>query len=424
MNVSTQNNMLLYGIMLLVLVYVARIQELFQFLIPLQLGKIAILLALTLLMVSPKPPMRASLLKIPQVKMVLGILALCLISVPFSVYQGQSFNHAVMGFPRTILFFFLLIYAVNNFHDLRKLFWAFIFGVMILAYFMITASGTGRLAASATYDPNDIAMLFVITLPIVYFFMNSRKGPTKLVLMGILLALLFAFILTGSRGGFIGLMVITIFILFMDKYRTWLTKILVLGIAVLAFFQFAPETYWERIRTITTYEEDYNYSAEYGRKALWKRGMQMMMQNPLTGVGAAAFTTGLGLSYGEEGGKWLTAHNAFVQIGAELGIGGFVLFIWLIASSIRYLRRLRAKYARQPGIFRDHLWMATALEVSLWGYVATAMFLSAAYFVMFYFLIAMCCILRKLEMQVELQEQAQENHSGLETQLQIVGARG
>ncbi|GAB6059665.1 O-antigen ligase family protein [Desulfonatronum parangueonense] len=424
MSESTQKNPLIFGMMLLVLVYVARIQELFPILIPLQFGKISILLALALFMISPRPEQYVPPFRIPQVKMVLGIFALALLSVPFSVYTGQSFNHAVMGFPRTILFFLLLIYAVNNFSDLRKLLWAFIIGVFLLVFFTITASGTGRAAASATYDPNDIAMLFVITLPILYFFMQSRKGLVKLGLLGGICMLLYALILTGSRGGFIGLLVVAACIFLMDRYTSWFKKLALLGLLFVVFVQISPDHYRDRMSTLLTYEEDYNITAEYGRKALWLRGLRLMLENPITGVGAAAFTTGLGLSYGEEGGRWLTAHNAFVQIGAELGIGGFTLFILLILTSLRTMRRMRARFALREDEFKDHLWMTTALQISLLGFVTTAIFLSAAYFAMFYFMIAMCCILKKLEMLAELQEQVQECPLELAPGLQIAGARG
>lgn len=413
-------NFLLYSVMFLVLVYVARIQELFLFLAPFHLGKISIILSLIIFFASPKKNTIVSLLAIRQVKMVLAIFTLCVISVPFSVYKGQSFEMAVLGFPRTILFFLLVVYAVHAFQDLRKMVWVFIVGTLFLALFTIFGgiSRGGRLSASGTYDPNDIAMLFVITLPIVYFFMGSRKGLAKVILFGTLLTLLFAFILTVSRGGFIGLMVIALFILFKDKGRSWVVKFAVLAVLTLAFVQFAPDTYWVRMKTIMS-EDDYNVTAEYGRKQLWLRGLGLMRDNPVIGVGAGAFMTGLGYSYGDAGGKWLTAHNAFVQIGAELGLGGFVLFILLILTSLRSLRRLRKKYSSRSGDFNDHLWLITALEVSLWGYIATSMFLSAAYFAMFYFLIALCCILRKLDLMEEFQAQsAVDGHA-----LQPAGAK-
>lgn len=395
---------LLYSVLLLTLVNVSRIQEIFLFLSPLRLGLISNFLVMLFFFVTFKQQQNTHFLKISQVKMVLAIFTIALLTVPFSVWPGQSFSFAVERFPRTILFFLALVFAVNNFNELRKVVWTFVAGAFFLAFFTITmgTSHAGRMTASATYDPNDIAMFFVIALSIVYFFLNSRKGLAKVVLLGTLLTLLFALILTVSRGGFIGLMVIALLILFKDKGRSWGVKFVVLAMLTLVFVQFAPDTYWDRMKTIMS-EDDYNLTSESGRKQLWLRGLGLMLDNPVTGVGAGAFMTGLGYSYGDAGGKWLTAHNAFVQIGAELGLGGFVLFILLILTSIRWMRRLQKKYARMPGNFKDHLWLITALEVSLWGYVATAMFLSAAYFAMFYFLIALCCILRKLDLLEELQ---------------------
>jgi len=405
--IGKKKDLLLYSVLLLTLVNVSRIQELFLFLSPLRLGLISIFLVLLFVVVTPKQQHNTILFKILQVKMVLAILALALLTVPFSVWPSQSFTFAIEHFPRTILFFLVLVYAVNNFKELQKVVWTFIAGAFFLAFFTITmgVSHSGRMTASGTYDPNDIAMLFAIALPIVYFFMSSRKGVAKVVLFGTLLILLFALILTVSRGGFIGLLVVALLILFKDKYRSWMRKLAVLAVLTLAFVQFAPDAYWDRMKTIMS-EDDYNVTSESGRKQLWLRGLGLMLDNPVTGVGAGAFMTGLGYSYGDEGGKWLTAHNAFVQIGAELGVGGLALFIMLILTSIRWLRRLQKKYASRTGDFKNHFWLITALEVSLWGYVATAMFLSAAYFAMFYFLIALCCILRKLDLMEEFQSQS------------------
>ena len=392
---------LIYGVLFLLLVTVARVQELFALLTPLHLGAVAMVMVLVLFVVSPKPLVQVPLRKIPQLKMVLAIYGLCLFSVPFSVYPRASFDFAVLGFPRTLLFFFLMIYGVRNFTDLRKVLWTYLAGVLLLAFFTITNGEGRRMTASATYDPNDIALLFVVTLPMVYFFMHSQKGIAKAILFGTLLTLLFAFILTVSRGGFLGLLVISLLILFKDR-RSWPVKLVWLGLLAVAFVQFAPESYWARIQTITS-KQDYNVTAEYGREALWRRGLNLLSENPVTGVGAGAIITGIGTSYGDEGGKWMTVHNAYLQISAELGLGGGALFILLILSSFRDLRRLRLKYARLPGEFQDHLWLITALEISLVGFCVAATFLSAAYFAVFYFLIALGCVLRKLDLMESVQ---------------------
>lgn len=400
---------LLYGVMFMLLVFVARIQELFHFLTALHLGVVSVLLVLLLFMLSSRPAVQLSLLKIAQVKLVMGIFLLAAFSVPFSVWPAQSLEKLIPGYALTVFFFLMLIYAVNSFKDLHKLIWVYIFGVLLLAFFSIVSQGADRLSASSTYDPNDIAMLFVITLPIVYFFMNTQKGLSKLLLFVVLLTILFAFVLTVSRGGFVGLAIVAMLTMLIDKYHSWVSKILIMAVLIFAFLQFAPDAYWERIESIVNYEEDYNFIDEGGRITIWQRGMGFIAENPLTGVGFGAFSTAMGHAYGQgiSGFTWHTAHNAFLQIGAEVGIGGLFLFMLLIASSMRMLRKLRSKYNQQTGQPSDYLWLSTALEISLWGYVATAMFLSAAYFPMFYFLIALCCILIKLDsMDDSLQDQA------------------
>lgn len=400
MSTINNSNAILYGVMFMILVLVARIQELFLFLTPLRLGMVSVFLTLLLLLYYKKQIRFLSIIKIPQVCVVIALIILAVISVPFSVWPGQSFNQ-LQSFVLTFLFFISIIYSVNTFLDIKKLLWIFIFGVLVLALFTITSNSGDRLTASATYDPNDIAMIFVVTIPIVYFLIYKSTGFAKLFLFVSMIIMIFATILTVSRGGFVGLVVIIFLIFMMDTYRRWVAKIIVAGTIIFLFIQFAPETYWEKMHTIILYEEDYNFTSEFGRKHLWLKGLDLMMDNPLAGVGVGAFTTAMGHTYGQNvsGFKWSTAHNAYVQIGAELGFLGFVLFIFLLESSILYMRRLRKKYRRQDDGFQGQLWLTSAIEISLWGYAVTAIFLSVAYYPILYFLIALCCSLKKIEIQ-------------------------
>jgi O-antigen ligase len=395
---NNQNDLILYGVQLCLLVVVCRIQEVFPFLIPLHLGKGSMLIVLLLYFVTPNPHPHVFLWQLPQVKIVLFIYMLCLLSIPFSVYRSQSFEHAVYQFSMTLLLLCMLVYVVTEANSLRKILWTFMSGVTLLAFFTVTSNRPGRLSASGTYDPNDIAMLFVITIPLIYFFIANQKGMKKKVLIGMLIIILAAFISTVSRGGFLGLITIAVLIAIKDKGRSWLVKLFVLGSFVFIFLQLAPESYWMRIQTIFSYEQDYNVTAEHGRMTLWSKGINLMLENPITGVGSGAIVVGIGQTFDGGIGKWLTVHNAFVQIGAELGLGGLFLFILLIATCFYQLRKLRIKYSHTSGVCHDYLWLISALEISLYGYCVTAMFISSAYFAMFYFLVALCCIIQKLDL--------------------------
>src|SRR5262245_6065802 len=76
-----------------------------------------------------------------------------------------------------------------------------------------------------------------------------------------------------------------------------------------------------------------------GRLALWKGGIDMMLTQPLFGVGLGRFYP---LSHDYAGEvldrlwrPYENAHNYFVQILAELGIPGLLLFVAVLAGSLR-----------------------------------------------------------------------------------------
>jgi O-antigen ligase len=50
----------------------------------------------------------------------------------------------------------------------------------------------------------------------------------------------------------------------------------------------------ERYLTLGALEQDYNLTDEFGRKKIWKRGLQLFFENPITGVGVAGFSEGIG----------------------------------------------------------------------------------------------------------------------------------
>src|SRR3989442_13656065 len=102
---------------------------------------------------------------------------------------------------------------------------------------------------------------------------------------------------------------------------------------------------------------------------VWKRGIGYMLGRPLLGVGAQAFGVAEGTlapeavereEYGK-GFKWSTAHNAFVEIGAEIGVLGLLLFGALLVGGFRGLARARRGPQREAAV------LARALGGALGG---------------------------------------------------------
>ena len=150
----------------------------------------------------------------------------------------------------------------------------------------------------------------------------------------------------------------------------------------------ASDQYWEQMQTITS-DSDYNHTSESGRLQIWGRGIGYMLQNPVLGVGPDNFSTAEGTlsplakrqQYGV-GVRWNAPHNSYVQIAAELGIPGFLLYVAVIVSAFRALGRAAP--------------LTSALTASLLGFVVGSFFLSLAYSEMLYTLVALAVGVRKV----------------------------
>ena len=82
-----------------------------------------------------------------------------------------------------------------------------------------------------------------------------------------------------------------------------------------------PSSFWNRMDSITNAEEDPTGSRE-ARLRLIDQGVQVFLENPLTGIGAGPVQE---LQRpGDTVEKWRVTHNVWLQVAAELGIFGLV----------------------------------------------------------------------------------------------------
>src|ERR1043166_2019767 len=269
----------------------------------------------------------------PVIRVTVGIVIMVVLSIPTSLHPALSASFLLKDYLRSVILMLLIAWSVRGLVDVRRLAWVQMVGVALCALAIVThsATGEGRLSTEQTYyDENDLATLIVCTLPLVLYLW---RRPTALfgraVLAGITLFLMTTLGRTGSRGGFLGFLMVALYLLL--RFSTISTAKRVGAVAVLSILlvSLASDQYFARIETILHPSKDYNWSgkSETGRMEIWKRGVGYMMDNPIVGVGANAFPKADGtlspeaqerMRYGR-GFKWSTAHNSFLQIGAELG---------------------------------------------------------------------------------------------------------
>ncbi|NLW80480.1 MAG: hypothetical protein GXY42_02240 [Desulfovibrionales bacterium] len=370
----------------LVLVLIGRVQELFPVLTPLRLGLVVLVLnALVLLATLDLNEIGFKMRILPQPKLVLVVLGLAVCTVPFSVWPGASWEFISNTFVRNVFAFFVLLHVMKDERDINGVVWAGLLSVFLLGALGLLGHAGGRMRISSTYDPNDLAFIMNCFIPLAFYL--SRSGGTLLkmccyTLMGLMIV---AVISTSSRGGFIGLVSILGVILLKERQNK--LKIFVLAAFIgLVALSFAGPEYWDRMGTIFD-ESDYNYQSGTGRIELWKRGIGMMLDDPVIGAGIGQYNVAEGLLHkGERGWKWSVSHNSYLQIGVELGFPGLIVYLLMLAKSVVVSRKLQIS----PGPLDASPFLAataSGLEVGIYGYCVCSIFLSQAYSsVLFYFL--------------------------------------
>lgn len=226
-------------------------------------------------------------------------------------------------------------------------------------------------------DPNDLAMLFNVTLPFILYFYETGKSKT-LPILGIIL-IVCAIMLTYSRGGFLGLCAVTIgFLILKDGNRG--RYILIIVLAALLFWTLAPESYKNRIMTISQEARVDERSGEYsGRLQAWIELLPEGMKNPILGVGAGCSL----YIAGTERGDWVSLHNSFLQVFLEAGLIGVIFYACIYLSQYKQYRYCKRKY---KDALNNNIKRFKFTLLSLLAFAVTAFFLPQAYSPILYFI--------------------------------------
>jgi O-antigen ligase len=375
-----------------VLTSVGRVQQLFPVLAPLRPTLIAGVLCVILFVMGKDRRRSLAQLRHPITTCALVLLALVALSVPFSIYPRLSLTFLYDDFAKTIVLFVVVAGSVRSLMDVRRLSFVFLLSATIYSAVMIVQTGgvgEERLAEAYTYDANDIALLIVTTLPFAFFgIVSARRLPARLFAVFALLVNAVVFVKTGSRGGFLAGCVLLVFFALLNRATSRGARLLIVGTVVGLMAIVGPAWYWSQMRTISDPGQDYNTTSLTGRKAVWTRGIRYMLSRPVTGVGASCFPTaegklsGFGQQFAAEGRgwKWSTAHNSFIQAGAELGVPGLITFSLLLYQVFRtFFRVSRRTLPRRGRGGREVAGLAFAGASAVVGFVAAGFFLSQAY---------------------------------------------
>ncbi len=402
-------DLLLVCLAVYVLTTIGRVHQLFAFLLPLKPALVSGGLTIVLFLLDRSRERRlAPVWAARTTKCVVGLLVLMALSVPGALWPGNSFELLTDAFVKTVTMYVVMVAATRGLRDVQRLSLVYFFGAatyaaVVLTRFQLT-DASWRLGNLYYYDANDFATLAVTTMPLGLYLLTTRQSlALRLAVLPGLAVLGVVFVRSGSRGGFLALLTVTLF--FLLRYTAVRARWRVVGTAVLAtlLVAVASDRYWEQMHTIVKADEDYNRTSETGRIHIWQRGIGYMLRHPLLGVGAGNFPVAEGTisslatrqTWGK-GVRWSAPHNTYVQVGAELGVPGLLLFMAVLTYTFAALHRIQRSSGTVPGNGQGARPLAQSLTASLIGFTVGAFFLSLAYGEMLYTLAGLAIALHKV----------------------------
>lgn len=312
----------------------------------------------------------------------------------YTVYNEVRGSFYYLNQLPQILCFCVCMYCVIN-RLSHKQFQNYLIITLVFVTFMgiwgIEQSSRGNIGVEGLfgYDRCAVTSVFVMYLPLAYFFISNNKQLVKLLGIVSFIVCFALVILTGSRAGFLGLCVVLLNIFWYSRNRLrfikWSVVLLLFGLAIL------PEGYFDRFDTMQTQDVTDGEITDYSsasRLLMWKVSLNMIADYPLVGVGKLNFSRAnkdyalafegsvdrklLNSTFGFEGQKSLShTHNTFLNILVEGGIITAIPFYLLFLVPLVKGWKLVKKYRHTRDSQID---MIILLNAGILGFLVTGLF--------------------------------------------------
>ncbi len=327
----------------------------------------------------------------PEVRLVMWFVVLAVLSIPLSSWPGGSVDYLLSNFLKSVILFFLVANVVDSARRMKVLIWSIIFWGIALSwdavrnYYAMASWGAGTARIPGSYspiatDPNDLALTLNLILSLtIGHYCATRNLIPRLLLLPVMALLAAGVVASFSRGGFLALVALLIvFAIQRTRQRGLAALALFVALVLLALFAL-PVGYADRIYSIYDIAADPTGSATVRWDGM-VLGFQLMLEKPLVGFGLGMH----GVSFLERGVR-SGVHSAFIQVGADLGVAAFLVYLFLTYHLFKTLWRSRARLRSFPAN-RELLGLATGLEIALVSYVVGGFLLPVAYHIYLFYI--------------------------------------
>lgn len=231
-------------------------------------------------------------------------------------------------------------------------------------------------------DRNHLAVALLVAIPLMnYLRLQSAHAIVRVGLVAAMVCTLFAVVGSQSRGALIGLAATAGFLWLRSPGKIISGICIVAAIAVAILFM--PESWVERMNTISNYEQD---GSAMGRITIWMAIAKLALMRPLFGVGFVGFYYQSVVNLVDPETEARAAHSIWFE---TLGEHGFIVFfVWAGILAFGALHTIRiARLARGRPELKWALDLARMGQVSIVAYCSGGSFLSLSYWDVFWTLL-------------------------------------
>jgi O-antigen ligase len=357
-----------------------------------------------------------ALTAIPRALLLVGGYGVLLLASVFWARDTEPVLAGAVSLLKILLLVLTVIALTPDVRALRLAVWALVLAGSVLAALSVLQHLTGSFdqnyfgfakapvrniagvteaprVAGPIGDPNSFAQMMVVLVPLALERYLHEHRRSRRVAAGVAALLCgVTSVLTYSRGGLVTLAVVLA--VFVIRHPPQIRHVLVMGALLILVVPVVPPSYLQRVATIgqslpgspASRGDD---GAIQGRTTQMKIAGTMFWDHALVGVGQGNYVVRFpeyNRQYGLPRELGQAPHNLYLEIAAESGLAGLVLWLVIVAAAFRSLAALKNRPVRPGEEATEGL--AEGIRLALIALLVNSMFLHGSYPMAFWLLIA------------------------------------
>ena len=331
-----------------------------------------------------------------EVKAVMAMVLIALITIPIAKDPSVAWDTFNDPYIKTVLIFIVMINVLRTRRRLIEMLWLSLLIGVILSYMSLDMYMKGEMKVEGYRvgidiggmfaNPNEMSLHLVMMIPLaVTLAIASKSKIMGFIYFAMAGFMLFANMITYSRGGFLALLASSVFLTWkLGRKKRIVTSLTAIIIGILVTL-LAPGNFGLRVLSIFIPSLDPVGSSSQ-RQELLERSIIVTLRNPW-GIGMGNFPI--------VGVQNLVSHNAYTQTSSELGLLGLTAYLIFIVSPFRKLAAIeRTQFEKDE--LNWFYYMAIGFQTSIIAYAVASFFASVAYYWFVYYMIGYAVAFRRI----------------------------